>query len=1153
LELSFRAKLKSIVVATTVTFVAVLAVNGWLGYRQGRDLADMESRMVPKLELAPRLEAQFQHLRQSMQEAVAAQDGPALDASIDLRNGFIATVSSAGPALTPAEAAQLRHAITTYHEAAYGVSRRLMRGEGGEALVDAVSAMQAQQKATEALIQRSARLDRRELAGAFSAVRGGISAGTRYGVTIGVAGLLAILLLSSWVGRGVLRTLGDISRGVARFATGHFEERIPITTHDELGAVAREANLMAASLERSVWLRASLSELSDELRFELDPVEVARRSLSYLSRRISAVAGALYLDDGRGGFSLAASYARGVDAAAGERRFVPGEGLPGQAALADELLVVNDVPAGYVRAASGLGEAPPNTLVLVPLFRSGKCVAVIELALFQAFRDEQRELLQSVREMLAIALDVARSRAKLRELLEISQKQTELLSAQETELMTSNTELREQQEELQRANDELEVQRQALSTQNAELEEAREDLTEKARELARVSSYKSQFLANMSHELRTPLNSMLLLSHLLAENETQRLSPKQVEYAKTIHSAGKDLLGLINQVLDLAKIESGHQEVELSDIHLADLVENARRLFAAAIQQKGLEFSVDVEPGLPERLTTDRQRVERILVNLLGNALKFTERGRIGLRVFRPSPAELASAKLDGAPALAFAVSDSGIGIPAAAQARIFAPFEQAEARTDRRYGGTGLGLAIARESAVLLGGNLCVESREREGSTFTCYLPERSALGKPDRAAAAPRLAAAALHEAPRVNTGSDQLLVVEDEPGFAELLSELVRAQHFKVAVATSGDEALRLAKALQPRGIILDVKLPDIDGWTVMERLRRDPETRAIPVHFISGVDAPERALSLGAVGYLTKPASPDELLGAIRLLTRLPSDTVPAVLIVEDDLSEGGSLVELLRGSGLAARHVTSAAAALDALAAETFGCIVLDLGLPDMDGLGLLETLKARGGGMPPVVVHTGRSLTREEVRRIEAYVEAVVLKDGTSSERLLDEVRLFVQYLGDTTPKTRPLADDGRGLPDVSLRGARILLADDDMRTVYAISALLRGKGADVLVAENGREALELLGVHPDVNAVLMDVMMPEMDGYEALKQLRADSRFKNLPAIALTARAMKGERERCLTAGASDYLAKPIDASRLLTTLKTWLEPSHHAQPGRS
>jgi CheY-like chemotaxis protein/signal transduction histidine kinase len=728
---------------------------------------------------------------------------------------------------------------------------------------------------------------------------------------------------------------------------------------------------------------------------------------------------------------------------------------------------------------------------------------------------------------------------------------TEQLGAQEEELRASNRELSEQQEELKRANEELEHQRQALSSQNTELIRVREGLLEKAHELAQVSSYKSQFLANMSHELRTPLNSMLLLSHLLAENEGRNLTEKQVEFAKTIHGAGTDLLDLINQVLDLAKIEAGRQDVVLEDVPIRELFDRLARLFRPTAHSKGLRFELEIAEGLPEFVTTDRQRLERILVNLIGNALKFTEQGAVTLRAYRPHADDhTASRRIPSSQRLALSVSDTGIGIPRAAQERIFAPFEQADAGVGRRYTGTGLGLAIARESALLLGGDLLVESTVGRGSTFTCYLPERASAAAADHAERSTGTAAPPSNGTPvpddrdSVIPGEAYLLVVEDDSVFAEQLVELIRGRRLKAVVAATGSDALRIARLKRPRGIVLDVNLPDTDGWSVMEALKRDPATRSVPVHFISGADAPERALSLGAVGYLRKPASKREVIEAIRTLMRPSAVGTSRVLVVEDDAAHGGSIVQLLATAGLAAEHVSSATDALTALGKERFGCVILDLGLPDMDGLGLLEKLRTHPHMvMPPVVVHTGRTLTREETRRIEAYAEAVVLKDGNAAERLVDEVRLFVQHVNPDSDRGRSEAGSDP-LPDVSLEGVRILLADDDMRTAYALSALLRGKGAEVIVAETGKEALERLRAEPDVSLILIDIMMPEMDGYEALRILRADPRFARVPAIALTAKVMKDERERCLAAGANDYLAKPVTPARLLTTVREWVQP---------
>jgi CheY-like chemotaxis protein/signal transduction histidine kinase/HAMP domain-containing protein len=1150
LQLSFRAKLISIVVATILAFAAVLAVGAYVGHRQVQALDDVEGRMVPKLELGPSLKSQFEHLRQGMHDAVAAQDSAALDVSLRQRNELLRTVAAAGSALRAEDAALLRDSITAYHQAAFDASRRLLRGESGESMVDALAAMQVQQHATESLIETAAKLDKRELAGGFGAVRQGVTNGTRYGLFIGLLALLPVLLLSSWVGRGVFRTLADMSTGMSRFATGNFDTAIPVTSEDELGQLAREANQMAASLRRADWIKAGRVALSEELRGELEPNEVAERALKFVCEHVGAVAGVLYVAT-EGTLRPAAQRAYGADVLDQSRTFRSGEGLPGQAALRDEITLIADPPQGYFTVRSGLGESPPRSLAFLPLARGERRMGVFELALFEPLSDDARELYTSVSETIAIALDVAESRAKLRDLLEESQRMTEQLASQEEELRASNRELSEQQEELKRANEELEQQRHALSNQNTELIRAREGLLEKAHELAQVSSYKSQFLANMSHELRTPLNSMLLLSHLLAENEGRNLTTKQVEFAKTIHGAGTDLLDLINQVLDLAKIEAGRQDVVLEDVPIRELFDRLARLFRPTAHSKGLRFELEIADDLPEFVTTDRQRLERILVNLIGNALKFTEHGEVTLRAHRPHPDDpSASRRVVSSRRLALSVADTGIGIPKAAQERIFAPFEQADAGVGRRYSGTGLGLAIARESALLLGGDLTVESTVGTGSTFTCYLPERASARTADHAERAagtssvpPSNRTPVADDRDSVIPGEAYLLVVEDDSVFAEQLVELIRGRRLKAVVAATGSDALRIARLKRPRGIVLDVNLPDTDGWSVMEELKRDPATRSVPVHFISGADAPERAMSLGAVGYLRKPASKREVIEAIRTLMRPSAVGTSRVLVVEDDAAHGGSIVHLLATAGIGAEHVSSAADALAALAKERFGCVILDLGLPDMDGLGLLEKLRTHPlMMMPPVVVHTGRTLTREETRRIEAYAEAVVLKDGNAAERLVDEVRLFVQHVNPDSDRSRPeTASDP--LPEVSLQGVRILLCDDDMRTAYALSALLRGKGAEVIVAETGKEALERLRAQPDVSLILMDIMMPEMDGYEALRALRADPRFAHVPAIALTAKVMKDERERCLSAGANDYLAKPVTPARLLTTVREWVK----------
>jgi CheY-like chemotaxis protein len=582
---------------------------------------------------------------------------------------------------------------------------------------------------------------------------------------------------------------------------------------------------------------------------------------------------------------------------------------------------------------------------------------------------------------------------------------------------------------------------------------------------------------------------------------------------------------------------------------IAEMATQLGRTFEPQLTKKGLGFSLVIAPDVPPVIMTDGQCLQRILINLLGNALKFTEHGSVTLRIGRPEPdAHLRGSKLDRGSCIAFAVSDTGVGIPAAMQERIFARFEQADARTVRRYGGSGLGLSIARESAQLMGGELCVQSVEGHGSTFTCYLPERlpadDARRAPVSSSRPPRTVA---DDRSQLRGDEPHLLIVEDDPIFAERLVETVRSLGLRAIVAMNGRQALRLARARLPAGIVLDVKLPDTDGFALRAELRADPRTAAIPVHFISGLETPRGPLGLSAVGYLEKPASREAIVNAIQNLLR-PTPAPSRVLVVEDDDLEAQSVVQLLAKSQLEAVEARTADEAVRALERERFGCVILDLGLPDADGLRLLEGLKSRDDlALPPVVVHTARALSREETRLLRDYAEAVVLKEGFSSARLVAEVSTFVRQIErqPAAPRTPAIAPAPHG--DAVLDGKKVLIADDDMRTVYALSALLRDRGADVVVAETGREALRALDEHEGVGAVLMDIMMPDMDGYEAMRRVREQQRFAHLPLIALTARAMKGERERCEEAGASAYLTKPVDPSGLLSALQHWLARTPH------
>jgi signal transduction histidine kinase/CheY-like chemotaxis protein len=1165
-RLSFRAKLIAIVGTAASALLILIAASTAISASAEQQLIAIQERHLPRLQLGPRLEGNFERLKRGLQDAVAARDPEALAGTRAIETQFLEQLDAAGAAVTPGQAAVLRGAMDDYYLAAADVSRRLISGETGERLVDAMSAMQLKQARAADLLQTVTAFNPSDLAAAFAAARRAEVSGRRIRLAVSLACLSGVILLSWWIGRGLIRSLANVAVGLRRFGNGDFSQPIPVTTSDEMAELARQANQMAASLrrlgderDRNDWVREALAGLGQEMRGELDPGDLATRAISFLARHLDAAAGALYYLEGDS-LALLGQYGGTAGAEAAAPRFRIGEGLVGQAALAEEITLLHDPPADYLRIRSGLGEGAPRVIVFLPLRHLRQVRGVLELAFFIPWSERAAEALSVVRESLVIAMEVARARIATRNLLAETQRQAERLTHQEEELRATNEELQSQQEELRQTNQELtdqaaqlETQRRALEQNNRELEEARLRLEQKATELSTVSAYKSQFLANMSHELRTPLNSMLLLSNLLAENDSHNLSAKQVEFASTIHRAGKDLLVLINQVLDLSKIEAGKQQVETGSVSLEEVADHARRIFAPLASDKGLAFVVEIAPDLPAALSSDRQRIEQILNNLLGNAIKFTKTGQIALRIARPdATVKFHRTDLRPAQTIAFAVSDTGVGVAPEHQERIFAPFEQVDGAIDRRYGGTGLGLSISRELAALLGGELQLRSTLGRGSTFVCYLPVDApeSSTRPAAAAAAsattaakaapPLLAAPPSVRAPRPN--ESLLLVVEDDPSVAEALSEIIRAQGLECLVAPDGATGLRLASERRPVGIILDVKLPDLDGWAVMAALRAHPVTAHIPVHVVSAADASERALALGAVGYLTKPASPGDLLRVVESLTaRRNVEGSARVLIVEDDPLTAESLLKALTAEKIAARCVSNGAEALAALSAERFGCLILDLTLPDMDGIALLERLRERyGAGMPALVIHTARTLSPAETRLFDAYAEAVVLKEGSSTERLMDEVRLFARRLAEGLGPQRPALS--RLHPaDLNLSGRKILIADHDMRTAYALSATLRAKGVEVLVAGTGHEAIEMLDQRPEVDAALVDMRIPALDGYQTMQRIRRDPRFRTLPIVALTANGTGGEREKCLGAGATQSLTKPVDAEKLLVLLQTF------------
>jgi CheY-like chemotaxis protein/signal transduction histidine kinase len=807
-----------------------------------------------------------------------------------------------------------------------------------------------------------------------------------------------------------------------------------------------------------------------------------------------------------------------------------------------------------------LGEATPLNIVVVPITFEGEIKGVLELASFGRFNSVQIAFLEQLVESLGIVVATIEATMKTDELLRKSQSMAE--------------ELQSQQEELQQTNEELEEKARQLTTQKTEVERknrdvelAKQELEEKAEQLALTSRYKSQFLANMSHELRTPLNSLLILSRQLEDNRENNLTAKQIEFASTIRQSGADLLALINEILDLAKIESGTMAVDVSAVPFSDIKEFIERSFRHIAEEKHLGFEIDLDATLPVGLRTDDMRLRQVLRNLLSNALKFTERGSVTLRVRRVAQPEwqVDNQTLNSAgTVVAFSVSDTGIGIPKDKQKIVFEAFQQADGGTSRKYGGTGLGLAISREIAGLLGGELHLQSEAGVGSTLTLFLPidyvprarpaspvvttERGTVLGPktiegNAPAAAAMLPQMAVDDRHAIAPGDRVLLMIEDDEAFGRVLLGFARDRGFRGVVATSGSQGLELARMFRPDAITLDLRLPDMDGWVVLDQLKHGTETRHIPVHVISGLDEERRGLDCGAIAYLQKPADKDAVDEALVLIQTFLERRVKRLLVVEDDEVQRRSIVELIGNHDVVTTAVESGETALAALAAQPFDCVVLDLRLPGMSGFELMKAIRDRPDSRRmPVIVYTGKELTREEETDLRLLAETIIVKDVRSPERLLDETALFLHRVEADLPGPKREILRRLTATDPALVGKKVLLVDDDGRNLFAITTILEQHEMKVVYAENGQQALDKLAAEDGVQIILMDIMMPEMDGYEATRRIRAQPRYANLPIIALTAKAMKGDREKCIEAGASDYITKPIDADQLVSLLRVWL-----------
>jgi CheY-like chemotaxis protein len=938
-----------------------------------------------------------------------------------------------------------------------------------------------------------------------------------------------------------------------------FVEALSIVFYETL-----EKKRMEIAVERQNWIRAGQTLLNERMRGDKPLQTLADGIMACLAEHVGAQVGALFLAEERR-LILYGRYAyRGHDTV--PEAFDWGEGFIGQAAADQRPIFLQNVPDDYVVVGSALGQTTPRNIVVVPCLYDGQVKGVVELGALESIDQNHKEFLDRAAEGIAVAIQTAQARERHKLLLEQTQRQAEELQSQQEELTSANEELEEQTQRLQAseenlkgqqaklliANEALEEKNKMLEQHQIKIDQARRVAEANAAELALASKYKSQFLANMSHELRSPLNSLLLLAQGLAENRAGNLTEDQRTCAQVIHDSGTDLLNLINDILDLAKIESGRIDLHFGVASVSEMAERIICAFKHLAEEKGLTLDVRVDTAAPAAITTDIRRIEQIIRNLVANAIKFTETGGVTI-TFGPAgiDSDLSRSGLDPEQAFQIAVQDTGIGIAPEHQKMIYEAFQQVDGGTDRSHGGTGLGLSISRELAGLLGGEIQVASQPGKGSVFCLYLPierrapKSSAIAPPSQISAQEsvmRVSAAITDDRETLQPGDRIILVVEDDPAFAKVLCDTCHARGLKCVAAATGEAGLELAGNLIPVGIIIDIRLPGMDGWALLDALKGDIRTRHIPVHVISVEEEVSESLRKGAIAHTIKPLSHEEIAQALGRIEETVAQKTKRVLIVEDDDEMRNRVKQLIGDGDVHVDQTATGEQALDALRAERYECLVLDLCLPDMEGGALLKRAEDEGMHLPPVIVHTARDLTEQEERNLRERADSIVIKGVRSQERLLDEVSLFLHRTVKDLPESKRQIIQNLHETDTLLKDKKVLIVDDDMRATFSIARLLSEHGMQPLKAENGQRALRLLDQKPDLDLVLMDIMMPKMDGYETIRRIRNQDRFRNLPLIALTAKAMPEDRARCINAGANDYLPKPVDPQRLISLMRVWL-----------
>jgi len=976
-----------------------------------------------------------------------------------------------------------------------------------------------------------------------------------------------------------LRKLTEFSQNIAK---GNYDQQIELRSEkDVLGISINEMSQalkgLAQDNRHNDWLKTGQNGLNEIMRGDLDEKTLAENVISYLSHYLNAQIGTIYKkEEQTETLKLMGSFAYSKRKSVNDIIEI-GEGLAGQAAFEKKMISVTNLPEDYTRVSSTLGDSMPRNVMVSPFLFEGELRGVIEMGFFEEFTDIKMELIKSVMETIAINLNSTRARMKMSEILEETQSQSEELEGQSEELRLANQELEEKSESMQSQAKALQLANYNLQVQKSQIEKKSNDIELKAEELAIASKYKSEFLSNMSHELRTPLNSMLLLSSSLAKNKQGNMTLEQVQSATIVNQGGQDLLSLINEILDLSKIEAGMMEVELMSFLIGDVVKDLKRNFNHVMVQNDLDFIINIDPKLPDAIHSDQKRLNQILKNFISNAVKFTKKGSISLDFSRPKDdVNLSRSGLVPSTTLSIAVTDTGIGIPEDKQNVVFEAFQQADGGTARNYGGTGLGLSISRELTALLGGEIQLQSQIDKGSTFTLYLPldgketqrlrgaENAISDVAANAEAAPAIKPSGSSMAPfdyqveddrefirNIGFPTDEprpddqkiLLLIEDDPNFAEILVKQSREHGFMCIATATGEEGLSMAEQYLPDGIVLDLDLPGVNGRYVLSALKDNQNIRHIPVHIISADDEKQDAKSRGVIGFLTKPVDQQQLDGAFQKFLKYSNKAVKELLIIEDDDATRLAIKQVIGNGDVKITEATTGNEGFQTLISGNFDCVILDLSLSDITGFEVLEKLELQENfQVPPIIIYTGKDLSKKDHQRLLKYTDNIVIKGVDSEDRLLDETSLFLhQIVGEITQKRQKIIHDLYDMENV-FKGKKVLVVDDDMRNIFAVSQLLEEKGCIVIAAEDGKIALEFLKKEPKIDLVLMDIMMPVMDGYEATRKIRKQAKFKKLPIIALTAKAMKDDREKCIKAGASDYLPKPLNEQRLFSMLRIWL-----------